>query len=146
MQRTRVLFLDIDGTLHPINRSKGVLSSLQTFEEVVRRSPAVEIVISSSWRTDHTLAELQSLFSPDIADRIIGVTPDRRTEFGVEPHQRQREIEDWMRNEGREYESWIAVDDADWMFEPGCRRLILVNPMLGFTQIEAALLAHRLTA
>jgi len=48
-----LLFLDIDGVLHPAppyNRETGVLSRLARFESVMRDFPGWNVVISSSWR------------------------------------------------------------------------------------------------
>lgn len=131
-----VLFLDFDGTLHPMNRSHGVLSCLPRFEMFIRNYPHVDIVISSAWRTEYNLTHLKTYFSPDVAARIVGVIPNRFLEVGLEPHQRQKEIGDWLREEGREYESWVALDDAQWLFNPDCHRLVLVDPEKGFGETE----------
>lgn len=139
-----VLFADIDGTLHPMNRHGGTLTCLPLLENVLRKHPGVDVVISSSWRTDRTLEQLRSLFAPDIAGRVIGTTPDRRAQYGIETHQRQREIDDWLREEGREYEGWLAIDDDAWRFVPGCQRLILVDSETGLTAAEAQHLCDRL--
>lgn len=115
-----------------------------TLEAVLREFPLVEIVISSTWRTEYSLSQLRALFSPDVATRIVDVTPDRTaTEGVIEPYRREREIEDWLRENGREYEPWVALDDSDWMFSPSCTRLILVDGATGFTDRTAATLrAH----
>lgn len=132
-----ILFLDFDGVLHPMNRSNGVLSQLKVFEEFIRNHPNIDIVISSSWRTDHSLEKLKSFFSEDVSKRIIGITPNRYDGFHTERYQREKEIEDWLREEGREYESRIILDDCDWMFSPHCRGLFLIDPEIGFTSENA---------
>jgi|GEM_PF-5484498 hypothetical protein len=48
---------------------------LDEFENVLRRYPTSKIVISSSWREMYSLQTISSLFSPDIAIRVIGVIP-----------------------------------------------------------------------
>lgn len=140
-----ILFLDIDGTLHPMNRQDGVLSCLPMLEDVLRQHPGVDIVISSAWRTDHSLAQLRALFSPDISPRVIGITPDRRAQYGVEKHQRQLEVEDWLSEQGREHEPWVAVDDDAWQFVPGCPRLIVVDGETGLPLDLAERLSARLS-
>lgn len=100
-----ILFFDIDGMLHPTNRRGGIITCLPQLERVLRKHQAVEIFISSAWRTDRSLAQLRALFTPDIAERVIGETPDRRSQYGLEKYQRQLEIYDWLREEGREYEA-----------------------------------------
>jgi len=71
------LFLDFDGVLHPepcFDRSR-LFCQLPVLEAVLRDFPEVDIVISSSWRELLHLDDLKSLFSGDIAWRIVGVTP-----------------------------------------------------------------------
>ena len=138
-----ILFLDFDGVLHPVSRPAGTLSLLPQFEAVIRDFPAVDIVISSAWRQDHSLEELRSFFSPDIAKRIVAVTPI----FHHLEHQylRQSEITAWLRDEGREYETWLAIDDSDWYFSPGCRNLILTSEEVGFDEKTAWALRRRLS-
>lgn len=142
-----LLFLDIDGVLHPENREGGVLCRLPAFEQVLRAFPAVEVVISSSWRTEpelSTLEALRGLFSPDIGARVVGATPDLYDGFHSPPHRRQLEIETWLRDEGREYEPWLALDDCDWMFRPGCPQLVLVDGATGLDEHAAGTLRRRL--
>ena len=79
------IFLDIDGVLVPEKKfDQPVLPKdmikfdpvcLDEFENVLRRYPTSKIVISSSWREMYSLQTISSLFSPDIAVRVIGVIP-----------------------------------------------------------------------
>lgn len=126
-----LLFLDFDGVLHPFHRPSGVFSLLPYFEHAMRSLPHVDIVISSAWRETHGVDELRALFSPDIAQRIIDVTPV----LDLLEHQyvRETEIAVWRRKAGREHEYWAAIDDTETFFSPRCRNLILVDPSTGFT-------------
>ena len=138
-----ILFLDFDGVLHPLNRTDGALSRIPQLEIVLRKFNDIEIVISSAWRQEYSLAQLREYFSDDIQQRIIDVTPvlnplDNR-------YLRQAEIDLWLRDAGREYEAWIALDDSEWLFPPGCRNLILVNPDLGFNKAVEDALHRKLT-
>lgn len=136
-----LLFLDIDGVLHPVDRAAGVFSSKPLFEEAMREFPHIEIVISSSWRVDHTLDQLRGFFSSDIANRIIGVTPDFNIPgFDLDyRYLRQKVIEAWLKTNGRQDARWIALDDTDWMFRKDCRQLMLVDGKVGFASVEKAL-------
>jgi len=58
---------------------------------------------------------------------------------------RQAEIDLWLRDAGREYEAWIALDDSEWLFPPGCRNLILVDPKVGFDEAIEDALYRKLT-
>jgi hypothetical protein len=75
-----ILFLDVDGVLHPHVEYDATLLLVHrpALEAVLRACSDVEIVISSTWRINRTLAELRALFSDDIAPRVIGVTPQWR--------------------------------------------------------------------
>lgn len=140
-----ILFLDLDGVVHPTDRREGCFSCLPTLETVLREFNGVEIVISSSWRIDYSLTQLRSMFSPDVATWIIDVTPDRASRMeSIEPYRREREIEDWLRENGREDQPWIAIDDCDWMFSRVCRPLLLVDGTTGFDNRAAAMLRARL--
>lgn len=140
-----LLFLDVDGVLHPLNREMGVFSCLPVLEATLREFNDVEIVISSSWRLEYSVMELRSFFPADIALRIIDVTPDRGIKMdSIEPYRRELEIEDWLRENGREYEPWLVLDDCDWMFSPSCTRLILVDSKTGFNESAAKVLRARM--
>ncbi len=136
-----IIFLDFDGVLHPFDRPDGVFTLRADFERVMRNYPGIDIVISSAWRETHTLEALRQLFSPDIAQRIIGVTP---VFLDPQPHVRESEIREWLRAAGRSDEAWIAIDDTDWFFSPGCANLILVDPGTGFNISAERELRYRL--
>lgn len=124
-----LLFLDIDGVLHPniVHDPELLLMHRPTLEAVLRACPRVDVVISSTWRTTRTLAELRALFSDDIASRIISVTPhwtevQDNDSWGA--YVRQAEIEAWLRANGRPWEEWVAVDDQPALFRPFCKNLV----------------------
>jgi len=125
-----ILFLDFDGVLHPFSRPNGTLVLVPAVERVLRDFPCVQVVISSAWRGVHTLQELRSFFSADIAARIIGVTPvlDSPDDTGI----REAEIRTWLFTAGREDEEWVALDDIPWFFSPDCTNLLHVDGETGF--------------
>jgi len=123
-----ILFLDFDGVLHPLNRATGTFARVPHFEQVMRDYPEVDIVISSAWREEHSIEALRLVFSEDFRHRIIDVTPI----LANKPHLREAEILSWLRDVGREYESWLALDDSEWLFSLSCRNLILVDTNVGF--------------
>jgi hypothetical protein len=133
-----IIFLDFDGVLHPNNATdlSSHFSSLPLFENVLRKHPEVNVVISSTWRKTHTLEQLKSLFSYDIATRVIGLTPpvpDDNLPFSLLAYARHAEIETWLRREGRACENWIALDDKPWLFRPFLRNLLPVPGENGLT-------------
>jgi hypothetical protein len=134
-----LLFLDFDGVLHPeICASQAdLLCRLPLLEGVLREFPHVEVVVSSTWRESRTLDELRSFFSPDIQPRIIGTTPSWRdiqddSEMGT--YVRQAEIESWLRQADRIWESWVAIDDQPRLFKPFLTNLVRSDPETGLTE------------
>lgn len=105
-----IVFLDFDGVL-----SKGLTADfrhLPVFENWLRKRQAVQVVISSNWRLEMSLEALRGLFSPDVAGRVIGVTP--------EDHEarlkRQVEILSWRLEAGHDG-PFVAIDDNAHDFE-----------------------------
>lgn len=139
-----ILFLDFDGVLHPFHRPAGAFSLLPYFERVMRDLPQVDIVISSSWREGHSLEEMKSFFSPDIAERIIDATPVLN--FLEHQYVREEEIAAWLHRAGREHELWAAIDDTESFFSSRCDNLILVDPDTGFNEQAEKELCKRLSA
>lgn len=134
-----LLFLDFDGVLHPLcptpDRSEAEnrhFSYLPRLEDVLRDHPDVRIVVASDWRKLHTLEELQAFFAPDIAERVIGVTPlDPSSEYV--PGRRQRRVEEYLEQHGRQGEPWVAIDDDCGNYDLGAN-LVLCND--GFRDAE----------
>src|SRR5471030_668875 len=144
-----ILFLDVDGVLHPEANydSSLLLCNLHVLEGVLRRHPDVDVVISSTWRETWTLAELQALFSPDISPRITDVTPrwqDIQDESAYGTYVRHAEIEAWLRSHNRTWEKWLAVDDQKHLFKPFCKNLFVTNSATGLTEADCEALAQRL--
>lgn len=111
-----VLFLDFDGVLHhffPIPDSTDEdnqhFAFVPHFEHAVRACPReIEIVISSTWRKVHPLDMIKQNFSPDIAAKIVGVTPVLAQ--GNERGGRQMEVEAWL-TAHRPNSQWVGIDD-----------------------------------
>lgn len=133
-----ILFLDFDGVLHPdpCHDTSILFCHSPRLESVLRDFQDVPIVISSTWRTARTLDDLKAFFSPDIAPRIIGVTPawrdlpDLLDTIG-HTYVRQVEIEGWLRASGRPWEKWIAIDDKAYWFKPFLPNLVISDPRFG---------------
>jgi len=144
-----ILFLDFDGVLHPQYDGQAVpkdvaFCHLPRFEAVMRDFPQVDIVISSTWRTQFALEGLRAWFSPDIARRIIGVTPCLVATGLPVPPSREQEILQWMSMNQRTNEPWVAVDDMEWEFKAHRSKLVPCKSFLGFDDLAAQLLRQRL--
>ncbi|MEJ1130732.1 HAD domain-containing protein [Variovorax sp. CCNWLW225] len=132
-----LLFLDVDGVLHPVGTdysfSSKFFSHLPLLEELLREFSSVEVVISSDWRLADSVEQLQQYFSDDIRDRIIGATPQLDPNAAVH-HRRQLEIQAWLEGNGRGDAEWVALDDWPSSFEAGFERLVLTDPKRAFDQ------------
>jgi hypothetical protein len=149
-----ILFLDFDGVLHRHGCWRDQhFEHLPNLEQVLRDVPAVQVVISSTWRHAESLDRLRERFSSDLRHRIIGVTPSWR-DLGISHGAaRQRECEAWMASQvqdAREATRWLAVDDSAHYFDPGCRNLFLLVPddrgVTGLDVVRAERLRARLVA
>lgn len=143
------LFLDFDGVLHPQYETgptpkEVCFCHLPRFEAVMRHCPKTRIVISSTWRLAFGLPELRSVFSPDIAQRIVGVTPAYPAEFSPLVAQREWEILQWLEVHQFTGSQWLALDDAFWEFQNHRSRVIRCRGWEGFSEIRAAELLNAL--
>lgn len=150
-----ILFLDIDGVLHPtplMGRPGDVdlFSSLHLFEEVLRRAPFAQVVISSSWRAFHPLDEMREYFSEDLRDRIVGATPVLPLRSPIPPdldgYYRHAECLAWLALYRPAGTPWIAVDDDTKLWEPACANLFVIDPATALTESSARELLARLQA
>lgn len=122
------VFLDFDGVLRRLTSVPSVFDSdcLEQFEGALRQCDEVQIVISSSWRLAMGLADLRRRFSPEIAARIVGITPQF---LDYEAHVRYREICAYLKHEGQD--PWVAIDDDAEQYPPSAP-MLLVDPDKGF--------------
>jgi hypothetical protein len=131
----QILFLDIDGVLRKKDTPFRKLDeeSLERFEETLRSFPEVKIVITSIWRVAMTLAEFKKFFSPDIAERIIGVTP---MSHYLEDHNRYKEVLSFLKEIENGSQKWIALEGDPDHF-PTLNNVLLVDPDQGFDKVTA---------
>ena len=142
-----ILFLDIDGVLHPDPPEPDQrLRSLPRLIAILRDFPQVEVVISSLWREKLSLDQLRDLFPTDLRTQIIDVTPIVEHIDGWLPARREGEILEWLEASGRTGEPWLVLDDQVWQFTQHRDRLIACVFYDGITDATEALLRKRLAA
>lgn len=152
-----VLFLDFDGVLHPevISSKEPLLCRLALLETILRVYLAVEVVISSTWRLrwpdqEEATRQMRQYFSEDIAQRVVGVTPNHRNldrtkvPNGLDLFPRHWECEAWIRANRPPGTPWIALDDRAYWFRPFCPNLLALDRLEAFTPNHADELRRRL--
>lgn len=152
---TRLLFLDIDGVMHSVDRVQGNQTStgidytddrlfehLPLLGRILDQCPDVSVNISSSWRDIHTLPQLQRFFG-DWGHRVIGTTASMDT-MGAMRSNRFQQCQAMAQQLGAS--EWVMVDD-----QPGIvwgsqipprelvRKVIWCDPVLG---LATPLVAH----
>jgi hypothetical protein len=116
-------------------RKKQLFCCLPRIERILAEFCKLEIVISSTWRDNRSLAELREYFSLDCRSRVIDVTPswkDIPEIVEVIHYQRHAEIEGWLRRSKEPWRPWIAIDDKAFLFRPFLDNLVKTNPAVGF--------------
>jgi hypothetical protein len=148
-----ILFLDFDGVLHEdpcfdeerlFARAPGLAQALEPF-------PEVRVVLSTSWRTQRTLAAMVQPLPEALRRRVIDVTPlvtSSDAPAALRPYRRHAECTCWLRRQGHEQTAWFAIDDRPSLFAPHCEQLILCDSNVGFVdatarRLQAALLRGR---
>ncbi len=124
-----IIFLDFDGVLRRLSSPyfKFDADCLECFESTVRPHD-VGIVISSAWRLDFSLTDIKSHFSLDIAEKIIGITPES---LKLVQHYRYNEVLAYLKKECIGKVNWVAVDDDPAHYPESCP-VIFTDPMTGF--------------
>ena len=139
-----VIFLDFDGVIHPEFPGDSPFCWVPQFHQALRSCDpegVIPLVVSSTWRLWEGLHSLRNHFPADLAQQIVGVTPElpeRPASVGGWGMQggapscrgvRQAEIEAWMR-ENAPAGQWLALDDRASLFQPGCPNLYLAEGVL----------------
>ena len=133
LRRLMYIFLDFDGVLRRLSSDPSRLEKdcLENFEAAVRPLPNAKIVISSAWRLVMPFKELRGFFAAEVADKIVGVTPEITLSS---PHARYEEIRAYLKGQNTEDEIWVAIDDDPKHF-PKDAPVILTSPDEGFDSI-----------
>jgi hypothetical protein len=142
-----IIFLDFDGVLHPepCDRSE-ILCHLPKLERVLREFPDVEVVVTSTWRHTRSIVQFRSLFSSDVAHRVVGLTPRwHEIEDNVYRYHRQAEVEAWLKVNRAPWDKFIVLDDRAWLFSPFYPHLLKCDPLVGIDDLLEQTLRCRLT-
>jgi hypothetical protein len=125
----KILFLDFDGVLHP-SFSENFFTRKDLLWSAIQNRPP-RIVVSSSWRFQHTLKKLKQLLGPDIGQYVIGATG----EAFIGKYARFEEINQWIHMHN--CANWIILDDSRYEFPENLPYLLLCDARIGLTQNTA---------
>jgi hypothetical protein len=136
------VFLDFDGVMRRLSSQpfKFDADCREQFENVLRAHPHARVVIASIWRLGLSLEALRKMFSPDIAPRIVGVTPEAP---GLIKHYRLREVLGFLKRHNAANSPWVIIDDNPAQYPEGVK-VILTEPQKGFDERAAAALSSEL--
>ena len=141
-----ILFLDIDGVLHPSSGSSPfVPTCVAVLETLLSDCPDIEIVITSSWREQKSLPELKALLGAQIGPRVIGITPVIDEPFLH--HVRFHETQMYLTNTDVPDTPWVAVDDEIGNYPPDSP-VVIADRRTGLTdsdglRLKALILAQQ---
>ena len=131
----RVIFLDIDGVVLPLSQptrrryedcaQDQIPLPLQRLVALLDEHPAIELVLSSSWRIDYGIERARELLPTRHRQRLIGVTP-----LIGNGSDRGEECQQWLA-EQEENCLFSALDDCRQLFAPDFKWLVLVNARRG---------------
>jgi hypothetical protein len=125
----RVIFTDIDGVLNPHWRKKWSKSAVILYNKICKEFD-LRVVITSTWRTNHTIEQLQQIFTEQgIEIPIYDYTPH----LGQED--RGLEIRQWL-IENVDCIDWVIIDDKTSDIEPHVRNVVKCRSWIGLTKDE----------
>lgn len=142
------LFLDIDGVICPKNRPVTDIEAqdwgqgwgkvfdpqcLNSFESEVIKHDQLNIVISSNWRKKQSLEKMRQAFSPQMAEKIVGVTPELNP---TTRHYRYNEVLLYFKRNKLGSQHWIAIDDDEEHY-PNSTVMVVTDTLKGFDELSA---------
>lgn len=97
-----IIFTDIDGVLNPHWRKKWSTKSILLYNKICNDFNLVP-VITSTWRVNHTIEQLQDIFDiQGINKKIFDYTPILNSDRGLE-------IKTWLNNNN--VTKYVVIDD-----------------------------------
>lgn len=109
-----LLFLDVDGVLHPTIAPVGQRRALWPLVEAVLDDvPGVDVVWSSAWRYQKPWEVLMAPVPPRLHERFLGATPAHLYPRGYAcpPGPRRLEVNSFLHRLGDPDRAWLALDD-----------------------------------
>jgi hypothetical protein len=123
------VFTDIDGVFNTISKVDWNPNSIELYDDLCQKYN-LKPVITSTWRTKHTISELNRIFEYyGITTPIYDYTPIITSEG------RGGEIELWLSE--NQYDDYLIIDDNVRDIESyGLKNIVKCRSWLGFTSEE----------
>ena len=149
----KIIFLDFDGVLnnlttrgpHPGTDPRFDPFNISILNQIINESSA-KIVITSSWRIDHTLEELRHLLGQvGVMGDIIDVTPNGAPDpiRGISNSSvRGHEIQAWL-NGREDVTHFVIIDDSDDMVHL-MFKLVQTDDIIGLEPRNVSQVLHHL--
>jgi HAD domain in Swiss Army Knife RNA repair proteins len=135
----KILFLDFDGVLHPLNSNRENLFCNVHYLEKSLEVASCKIVITSNWRLTHSVDTMRELLPKKIGELIIGATDIA----AAADHQRFVEIQSYLHTHiDSSPVDWRAIDDTPHDFPSECENLIYCDPYSGMSCREQILITQ----
>jgi hypothetical protein len=109
------LFLDFDGVLHGTEYHSIHFEHLQKWMNcLLPYQKDIQVIISSSWREEHSFEHLLNFFPKNFRNFIQGITPTLPE--NMKDGMREKEILLYLEEHHLKNEPWIALDDDMRLF------------------------------
>jgi len=122
----KLIFLDLDGVLcTTTSYGKGIKNKWGTYMfdpksvivlNFILQETGADIILSSDWRTHHTLQEMREIFAHNFVSKgPIGFTPRSKNYTGMNLEGgRAEEIKTWLElHAWKDDVKWVAIDDLN---------------------------------
>ena len=124
----RFIFTDIDGVLNPHFKKKWSKNSIAIYNRICKEFDLVP-VITSTWRTNHTIEQLQAIFDEQgIEAKIYDYTPH------IDQADRGLEIKEWLSKNRCDF--YIVLDDRTDNIQNYVDNVFKCRSWLGLTEEE----------
>jgi hypothetical protein len=143
-----IIFLDIDGVLHPDPATLDqAFCQRHLLWELLKARLGMLVVISSSWRTHHSLDEIIDFIlaggDAQLRCRFVGSTPVLPG-ANHEYRGRERECVQWLNESSFAGSSWLAIDDIAGNFAFGSPHVLLTDYRTGITSNDIKTLLSKI--
>lgn len=121
----RYIFTDIDGVLNPSWKKQWSRRAVGIYNRVCKDFELLP-VISSTWRTNHTVVQLQKIFTEQgITAEIFDYTPVLNDYRGIE-------IDEYLRENS--FSKYVVIDDACRDIKPYVSNVVEVRGWIGLEE------------